>query len=82
MQSVKMLLRQVGNPTGDGQIISSQELEEYIKFNFTSNGYEVNSTHYLGEVKDHEGNTQGYKVLLWFAKNEAEAKQAVKPEAK
>lgn len=68
MQSVKLLVRQIGNPNPELSIISEPELNEYIDYQLTSQGYELHSTHYLSDVKDPNGNVQGYKFALWFVK--------------
>jgi hypothetical protein len=72
MQSIKMLLRQVGSPSAGGDIISGEDLEEYVRFNYGAQGYELHSTHYLGEVKNDQGATQGYRVMLFLTKDEEE----------
>jgi len=70
MQSVKLVMRQIGVPNPANEIVSSQELEEHIEFNYTSNGYGIQSTHYLGAVRDVSGNEVGYKILFVLVKNE------------
>ena len=72
MQSVKITMRQIGVPNPQMDIISSEEFENHIEFNFTTNGYEVQDTHYLGAVVDGSGNAVGYKVLFVMVKNEEE----------
>ena len=74
MQSIKTILRQIGNPSAGGDVISGDDLEEYVKFNFGSQGYKLHSTHYLGEVKNDQGATQGFRVMLFLVKDEPEAK--------
>lgn len=68
MQSVRLLIRQIGISNPELNIISEPELNEYIDYQFTSQGYDLHSQHYLGDVKDGNGNIQGYKFALWFVK--------------
>lgn len=70
MQSVRLLVRQIGISNSELNIISESELNEYIDYQFTSQGYELHSEHYLGDVRDGNGNIQGYKFALWFVKPE------------
>lgn len=70
MQEIKMLVRQVGVPNAEMDIISADDLNEYIAYQLTSQGYRLHSTHYLGEVKDNSSVTVGYKVMLWFVKDD------------
>ena len=76
MQSVKMLLRQVGVPSKELDIISAGDLDEYIQYQFTSQGYKLHTTHYVGDVRDSSGGVVGYKVMLWFTRDEQKAKVA------
>lgn len=75
MQSVKPYMRQIGIPNGEVGVISAAEFEEEIEYKFTAKGYEVHSTHYLGDVRDGSGNTLGYKVLMIFVKDDAPAEK-------
>ena len=70
MQSVKLVVRQVGIPNVALDIISEADLNEYIKYQLASQGYKLFDTHYLSEVKDANGSTQGYKFALWFTADE------------
>jgi hypothetical protein len=64
MQSVKMFMRQVGTPNGAMGVVSVQEVEEELEYKYLSQGFEVFETHYLGEVRDENGNALGYKMMF------------------
>ena len=70
MQSVKLFMRQIGvvNPALD--IVSAEEAVSDLEFNYLSNGYNLNATHYIGAVRDASGNEVGYKVMFIVVKDE------------
>ena len=70
MQSVKFIMRQIGIPNGEAGVVSAAEFEEEVEYKFTSQGYEIHTAHYLGDVRDGSGNVLGYKELLIFVKDE------------
>lgn len=71
MQSVKLAVRNVGNPHGALGVVTAQQLEQDIEYNFTSKGYELKESHYLGAVPNPEGNgIQGYKFAFVFVKDD------------
>lgn len=70
MQSVKTVMRQIGVPNPELGIVSSQELEDHLEYNYLASGYEVKDTHYLGAVIDGSGNQVGYKILFVLVKQE------------
>lgn len=78
MQEVKFVLRQVGVPNPQLNIISIEELSEYIAFNLTSQGFKLFSTDFLGNVAGDAGAVQGYKYGLWFTKESDEPAVKVK----
>lgn len=41
---VKIVMRQVGVPSADGSIISGEDFEQYLEFNYLSNGYKIENT--------------------------------------
>jgi hypothetical protein len=81
MQSIKLVMRQIGVPNPETDIVSVQEVEYYLDTEFLANGYDVKSEHYLGSVKDASGNDVGYKVLFVLVKTEEEKVKEVKPKA-
>lgn len=71
MQSVKTVMRQVGVPNPELGVVSSQELEDHLEYNYLANGYVVQDSHYLGAVRDGSNNEVGYKILFVLVKEEA-----------
>lgn len=71
MQSVKFVTRQIGIPSGNGDVISGAELEEYLDFNYFSKGYTLKSEHHLGDARDANGVIVGYQMLFVLVKDEA-----------
>jgi hypothetical protein len=82
MQSIKLVMRQIGVPNPETDIVSVQEVEYYLDTEFLANGYDVKNEHYLGSVKDASGNDVGYKVLFVLVKNETPEKAELKTEVK
>ena len=77
MQSIRFVVRQIGIPSVPLDIISAQDTGEYLEYQYTSQGYDLKSEHFLGEVRDALGSLQGYRFGLWFVKNEeVKAKKA------
>ena len=70
MQSVKLVVRQIGIPNVALDIVSPEDASTYIEYQYGSKGYVLASSHYLGEVKDAQGSVQGYKVMFVLTKNE------------
>ncbi len=70
MQSVRFVVRQIGVPNPAADVYSAQEAAEYLEYQYTSQGYVIQDTHYLGEVKGQGGETLGYKVMVVFVKND------------
>jgi len=62
MQSVKLFMRAVGDAAPG--VVSVSELEDELEYKYLSQGYEVFETHYLGEVRNDQGDALGYKVLF------------------
>lgn len=73
MQSVKLVLRTVGNPNPALGVVGSDEFSADVE-KYTQDGYVVQNSLYLGEVKDAMQNAQGYKVMIVLTKDEVEAK--------
>ena len=64
MQSLRLVVRQIGEPSPAQDVFSAQQVAEYIEYNYLSDGYRMQETHYLGEVKDPKGNLMGWKVMF------------------
>ena len=75
MQSIRIVVRQIGIPDVNADILSPEDTSEYIQYQYGAKGYELKDSHYLGEVKGAEGATVGYKVMFVLTKDE-EAKKA------
>lgn len=67
MQSVRYFLRAVGNasdPDAAAQgVVTAQAAEDEISAKYLSQGYEIESTHFTGTIKDQKGNDVGYRIL-------------------
>jgi hypothetical protein len=63
-------MRQVGIPNAEAGVITAAAFEEEIEFRFTSNGYTLHDSHFLGDVRDASGNSLGYKMMMVFVKDE------------
>ena len=70
MQSIKIVVRQIGIPNVSADIYSAEDTSEYIQYQYGAKGYELKDSHYLGEVKGAEGSTVGYKVMFVLVKDE------------
>lgn len=65
MQSVKFVMREVGV---GAERITAAEFEEYLQYQFLSDGYEV---FYVGKDPIFEGSDfKGYRVFMTLTKNE------------
>lgn len=66
MQSVKFVMREVGTPGLDR--ITAAEFEEYLQYQFLSDGYEIFNQHTdpIFEGTDFKG----YRVFVTLTKNE------------
>ena len=76
MQKVKLFMRQVGNPDPALGVISVGDLEDELE-KYTSQGFALFETHYLGEVRTDHG-AVGFKVLFVLVKDEETAEVAPK----
>ena len=50
MQSIKTVMRAIGTPDAGLDVYSVQDVADYLEYQYTSQGYKLHSTHYLGEV--------------------------------
>lgn len=71
MQSLRVVVRQIGIPNKAAEIYSVAEVTEYIEYQYLSQGYTIQNSHYLGEVKSPRGEIQGYKMMFILTKNES-----------
>lgn len=74
MQSVKTVVRQLGIPSKELDVQSAEDVAAYLEYQYTSQGYELNSVQFLGDVKNASNSTVGYKFAYHFVKNVPEAK--------
>ena len=72
MQSVRLVMREIGTTPNS---ITPEELDEYIKFQLTSDGFELWKQAEM-PISEKEG-FLGWRILLTFVKNE-EVKAAKK----
>lgn len=72
MQEVKYFLRAIGTPSpnGDNGVVSPDEAEADLGYKYLSQGWTLNSTHYLGSIRDDKGNDAGYRVLHVLVREE------------
>ena len=77
MQEIKLVMRQIGVPNGvpaeEGGVVSSQDVEAHLEYNYLSNGYKVQASHYLGAAE----NGMGYKVLFVLVKESPDVPSVV-----
>ncbi len=81
MQSIKLVMRQVGKTNPELDIVSASEATDFIEYQYGSQGYVLSASHYLGEVKDGQGLVLGYKMMFVLTKDE-EPKAAKESRAK
>lgn len=67
MQSVRYFLRAIGDVTNldaaSQGVVTAQAAEDEIASKYLSQGYEIESTHFTGTIKDQKGNDVGYRIL-------------------
>lgn len=66
MQEVKLVMRNVGVPNPQENIISSVDFEQYLEYTYLSNGFKVNTTSITQIVG-------GFTVFMVLIKEEAPA---------
>jgi hypothetical protein len=76
MQTIKLFMRAVGEPSAQLGIIPLDVFEEELEYKYLSQGFNILATHYLGEVKNEAGGAAGYKILLVLQKEDSPAKAA------
>ncbi len=76
MQKVKYFLGTIGAENPGYGVKSAEQVEADLGFKYLSDGWTVESSHYLGAIRDDVGNDIGYKIFHVLVKNEeiAEAK--------
>jgi hypothetical protein len=77
MQKVRLFLRQVGVPDPNLSVISADDFNVELEYQYLSQGYVVADSHYLGEVKNSSGSNQGYRFALILVKDEGDRVVAV-----
>lgn len=70
MQKVKIVLRVVGTPSAGLGVVSGEEAGKTIEEKYTSDGYVIQNSFYVGDVKDANGNVLGYKLMFVLVKDE------------
>ena len=76
MQKVKYFLGTIGTPNPEQGVKSAEQVESDLGFKYLSDGWEVQSSHYLGAIRDQTGNDIGYRILHVLVKEEDSAKVA------
>lgn len=86
MQSVKIALRTVGVPSPALGIESGEMVSESLTEEYVAQGYVIQNSFFVGDIKDPQGNVLGYKLMFVFVRNEglatAEMLADVNPEEK
>lgn len=79
MQEVKYFLRAIGDPAADPQgtygISSPNDAETELGYKYLSDGWTIESTQYLGSIRDDKGSEIGYRIFHVLVR-EAEVKTA------
>ena len=71
MQSVKVAIKNIGVPHAGLGVVSQEQLDQELQYNYLSQGYGLQNTHYLGAVPNADGTgIQGYKFAFVFVKND------------
>ncbi len=76
MQKVKYFLGTVGSENPSLGVKSAEQVEADLGFKYLSDGWMVESSHYLGAIRDDVGNDIGYKIFHVLVKEEDGAKAA------
>ena len=74
MQQVKYFLRAIGkpSPTVDESVVTSSDAETDLAFNYLSQGWTIQSTHYVGGLRDAANNDIAYRILHVLVREEPE----------
>lgn len=70
MQSVKYFLGTFGTPNPEFGVTSAQEVEDRLRSQYLSNGWSIQSTQYVGAMKDTTGAEIGYRILHVLVKED------------
>lgn len=70
MQKVKIVLRVVGTPSAGLGVVSGEEAGKTIEEKYTSDGYVIQNSFYVGDIKDANGSVLGYKLMFILVKDE------------
>lgn len=64
---VKYFLRAIGNPAADPNgthgIVSASDAETEIGYKYLSDGWKIESSHYLGAIRDDKNGEIGYRIF-------------------
>jgi len=74
MQDIKTVVRQLGIPSKELDVQSAEDVSAYLQYQYTSQGYDLHSVHFLGDVRNTSNSVVGYKFAYHFVKNNPEAK--------
>ena len=76
MQKVKYYLGTIGAVNPEQGIRSAEQVEADLGFKYLSDGWRIESSHYLGAIRDTTGNDIGYRIFHVLVQEEvvAEAK--------
>lgn len=70
MQKVRIALRTVGIPSKGLGVESGSDASKSLEDEYTSDGYVIQNSLHVGDVKDTNGNVLGYKLMFVFVKDE------------
>lgn len=70
MQTVRYFVRAIGDKGQGMGIVSAKEAEDDLNYNYLSTGFEIQSTQYLGAMRDQQGNEVAYRLLHVLVKSE------------
>jgi len=70
MQTVRYFVRAIGDKGQGMGIVSAKEAEDDLNYNYLSTGFAIQSTQYLGAMRDQQGNEVAYRLLHVLVKEE------------
>jgi hypothetical protein len=76
MQKVRLFVRQVGIPDPSLDVISTDDFNQELEYQYLSQGYRVFDTAAMGDVRNSNNGVQGYRFGLWLVKDEGDRVQA------
>lgn len=78
MQQTRNIIRQIGIPNPELNIISEDEFQQYLEYQYYSQGWEFVTSHFLGEIKSHVGEVIGYKIMYVLKNGFSELPRAMR----